>query len=128
MAPCHTFGQDSGNIRNYKRQVLNRFCRASGKEELFSKPARIVGHVRNPLMVCHLFVSFVLVQCNGWSFMSVSPTRLLNRIFETSTCRKHPGSEERLKIIYKKTSRFLVSCKALLERAVLNLAKMRILL
>jgi len=31
MAFCHTFGQDSGNIRNYKGQVLNKFRRASGK-------------------------------------------------------------------------------------------------
>ena len=92
MALCHTFGQDSGNNRNYKRQVLNKFHTASGKEELFFKPAHIVGHVQNPLMVCHLFVSFVQVQCNSWSFVSVSPTRLLNRIFVTSTCRKHPGS------------------------------------
>jgi hypothetical protein len=72
MAFCHSFGQDSGNIRKYNDKTLRKFRRASGKR-------RIIFQTRpntrtTPSKSAHAS-SFVRVLCAGavqWLVLRVS--------------------------------------------------------
>jgi hypothetical protein len=68
---CHSFGQDSGNIRNYKRQTLNKFLKANGKR-------RIIFQTRPYKRTCSKSghgLPFVRIVCAGvvyWPALGVS--------------------------------------------------------